>query len=201
MLPRHLLGASLEGGQTERAWGLRTPPAEIAGLGPFRLKEFVPGQRVVLERNPYYWKTDAGGTQLPYLNELVFTFSAGEDMQVMRFQAGESDVINRIAPKDYAVLQRDSARRGYALQDAGPVARIQLPVLQSERFREPEARPGGRLAFRQGGFRRHRSRRDRPACVPRLRRSAGERRRGGQQGVDSTRFRGRFVRWSAPGSC
>ena len=27
----------------------------------------------------------------------------------MRFQAGESDVISRIAPKDYAVLQRDSA--------------------------------------------------------------------------------------------
>ncbi len=120
MLPRHLLERAWREGRLKDVWGLRTPPAEIAGLGPFRLKEFAAGQRMVLERNPYYWKSDANGTPLPYLSEMAYTFSAGEDMQVMRFQSGESDVISRIAPKDYAVLQRDSARRGYVLQDAGP---------------------------------------------------------------------------------
>src|SRR3954470_8416467 len=47
MLPRHLLYRPWRDGKLNQAWGLRTPPAEIAGLGPFRLKEFVPGQRIV----------------------------------------------------------------------------------------------------------------------------------------------------------
>jgi peptide/nickel transport system substrate-binding protein len=118
ILPRHLLEKAYREGKLKEAWGLRTPPAEIAGLGPFRLKEYL-GQRLVLERNPHYWKQDAAGNRLPYLTELAFAFAATEDMQVMRFQTGESDVISRIAPKDSAVLQRDAARRGYAVQDGG----------------------------------------------------------------------------------
>jgi peptide/nickel transport system substrate-binding protein len=120
MLPRHLLERAWREGKLNEAWGLRTRPEEIAGLGPFRLVESVPGQRIVLERNPYYWKSDSAGTRLPYLNQLAFTFSAGEDMQVLRFHSGESDVISRITPRNYAVLRRDSARRRYALLDAGP---------------------------------------------------------------------------------
>ena len=38
----------------------------------------------------------------------------------MRFQSGESDVISRITARNSAALRRDSARRGYALLDAGP---------------------------------------------------------------------------------
>ena len=59
MLPRHLLEKPYREGRLARAWTLNTPPAQIAGLGPFRMKEYVPGQRLVLERNPYYWKADS----------------------------------------------------------------------------------------------------------------------------------------------
>ncbi|HEY7208996.1 MAG TPA: ABC transporter substrate-binding protein, partial [Bryobacteraceae bacterium] len=71
MLPRHLLEARLAQGTLQNAWTTGTPPAEIAGLGPFRLKEYVPGQHLVLERNPYYWKRDQGGQQLPYLDRIA----------------------------------------------------------------------------------------------------------------------------------
>ena len=89
VLPRHLLEAAWREGRLARAWTLNTPPAQIAGLGPFRMKEYVPGQRLVLERNPYYWKRDSRETPLPYLDQLVFLFVAGEDGQAMRFQAGK----------------------------------------------------------------------------------------------------------------
>jgi len=36
------------------------------------LEEYVAGEKLVLERNPYYWKKDAKGNRLPYLDELVF---------------------------------------------------------------------------------------------------------------------------------
>ncbi|HEY1342458.1 MAG TPA: ABC transporter substrate-binding protein [Bryobacteraceae bacterium] len=120
ILPRHLLERAWKEGKLVQAWTLRTPPAEIAGLGPFRLKEYVPGERVVLERNPYYWKADASGARLPYLAEVQYVFAGTEDGQVMRFQAGESDMISRISPKNYAVLEKDQQRRGYTLQNLGP---------------------------------------------------------------------------------
>jgi peptide/nickel transport system substrate-binding protein len=89
-------------------------------MGPYRLKEEVPGQRIVLERNPYYWKIDSAGNRLPYLSEIDFEFAGSENLQVLRFEAGESDILNRIGPQNYAALERDAERRGLRLVDAGP---------------------------------------------------------------------------------
>lgn len=120
ILPRHLLEKPYREGRLAQAWTLDTPPAAIAGLGPFRLKQYVPGQRIVLERNPYYWKTDRAGVRLPYLDELVFIVVPGEDAQVIRFQAGESDVIGRVGARNFAVLEKEQQARGYRMRDLGP---------------------------------------------------------------------------------
>lgn len=120
MLPKHLLETAYREGKLQDAWGLRTAPNAIAGLGPFRLKQYVAGQRVVLERNPYYWKSDAKGNGLPYLAELDFTMAGTEDMQVMRLESGEADLVSRISAKNYTALAKQSERRGYVLTDAGP---------------------------------------------------------------------------------
>ena len=118
ILPRHLLERAYQEGKLAQSWLLGTPPAQIAGLGPFRLKEYVPGQRLALERNPYYWKADAAGTQLPYLDELVFLFVTSADAQVLRFRAGETDVISRLTADNFNALARDL--RDASLVDAGP---------------------------------------------------------------------------------
>ncbi|MGA9185289.1 MAG: ABC transporter substrate-binding protein [Candidatus Acidiferrales bacterium] len=119
ILPRHLLENAYRGGSFSDAWPLSMAPSQFAGLGPFRLKEYVPGQRIVLERNPYYWKQDRSGTQLPYLNEVVFQFVTSEDAQVLRFQAGDADVLSRFSAENYAVLQKQAAAKHYHLEDLG----------------------------------------------------------------------------------
>jgi len=120
MMPRHLLEKSYQEGKFAQAWTLITPPAEIAGMGPFRLKEYVPGQKIVLERNPYFWKADRNNNRLPYLDELVFLFVGNEDAQVLRFQAGDTDLISRLSAENYSVLSKDAATRGIQLFDLGP---------------------------------------------------------------------------------
>ena len=105
VLPEHLLRSAYESGTLDRVWGIGTSPDEIAGLGPFRLKEFRPGDRVILERNPHYWKKDAEGNALPYLDELVFLFLPNDDAQVLSFQAGDSHIIDTLAPENFAVLE------------------------------------------------------------------------------------------------
>jgi len=119
ILPRHLLQSGYRAGGLAQAWSLSLPASEFAGLGPFRLKEYVAGQRVVLERNPYYWKADRAGNQLPYLNEVVFLFVPSEDAQVIRFQSGDTDVLSRFSAENFAVLQKQQGVKGYHLDDLG----------------------------------------------------------------------------------
>jgi peptide/nickel transport system substrate-binding protein len=120
MLPKHLLEKPYHEGHFAQAWSLNAQASEIAGLGPFRLKQYVPGQRIVVERNPYYWKVDRENQRLPYLDELVFLFVGTEDAQVMRFEAGETDIISRLSAENYNLLSRDKGRVGSQLADMGP---------------------------------------------------------------------------------
>jgi len=120
ILPRHLLEPTYRSGNFDQAWSLSMTPSQFAGLGPFRLKEYIPGQRVILERNPYYWKVDRSGNQLPYLNEVVFDFVPSEDAQVIRFQSGETDVLSRFSAENFAVLQKQESSKHYHVFDLGP---------------------------------------------------------------------------------
>jgi len=120
MLPRHLLEKPYHDGHFAQAWSLNAQAPEVAGLGPFRLKQYVAGQRIVLERNPYYWKVDQKNQRLPYLDELVFLFVGTEDAQVMRFEANETDMISRLSSENYNLLSREKSRAGSQLADMGP---------------------------------------------------------------------------------
>jgi peptide/nickel transport system substrate-binding protein len=120
ILPRHLLLQAYQSGNLSTAWNLQTPPADVAGLGPFRLKAYVPGERVVLGRNPFYWKVDRQGNRLPYLNEIDFVFAASQSVQAMRFEAGETDVISGLSPQSFSALEPFQNKRGYRLYDLGP---------------------------------------------------------------------------------
>jgi len=119
ILPRHLLEGAYHSGAFDKAWGIAMSPAEFAGLGPFKLKEYVPGQRIVLDRNPYYWKQDRSGQRLPYVDQVVFLFVASEDAQAIRFQAGETDLLTHFSSENYAVLEKQQSSRHYHLDDLG----------------------------------------------------------------------------------
>ena len=120
ILPRHLLETAYRKNDFSGAWSIMTPAAQFAGLGPFRLKEYVPGQRIALERNPYYWKQDRNGVRLPYVDEIDFLFVPSEDAQVIRFQSGDTDILSRFSADNFAVLEKQEAAKGYRVRDLGP---------------------------------------------------------------------------------
>jgi peptide/nickel transport system substrate-binding protein len=120
ILPRHLLEKPYREKHFDQAWSLNTPPSEIAGLGPFRVKQYLPGQQIILERNPYYWKVDRDNHRLPYVDELAFLFVGGEDQQIMRFEAGETDLVSRLSAENYTLLSREQRRAVWQLADLGP---------------------------------------------------------------------------------
>jgi peptide/nickel transport system substrate-binding protein len=120
ILPKHKLDAALRTGTLRQQWGPTTAPAELAGLGPFVLQEYKPGERVVLARNPRYWRRDAAGTQLPYLDRLTLEITPDQNAELLRMQSGQADLTqSEIRPDDYAVLKREAAAGKLRLADAG----------------------------------------------------------------------------------
>ncbi|HCF25792.1 MAG TPA: peptide ABC transporter substrate-binding protein, partial [Cyanobacteria bacterium UBA11049] len=53
-------------------WGMDTNPTKIISNGPYVVESYNPSQRIVFRRNPYYWRKDARGNQLPYIERLVW---------------------------------------------------------------------------------------------------------------------------------
>jgi peptide/nickel transport system substrate-binding protein len=164
ILPQHRLATAYEQGDLSKVWGPATAAAQIAGLGPFRLREYLSGERIVLERNPNYWKVDAQGGRLPYLDELVLLFVPSEDAQVIRFKAGETDIIEGINPSNFSELERGGEQAPYEVRDLGAgLSYVFLVFNQNDGDGE---RPAG-LETRQSWFRRRAFRQAVSAAVDR----------------------------------
>jgi peptide/nickel transport system substrate-binding protein len=107
ILPKHKLGPTLDTGALRDAWGLTTPPSELAGLGPFVLTEYRPGERLTFARNPHYWRRDAGGEPLPLLDNLVLMVVPDQNAELLRLESGDADLVSgEIRPDDLAAIKR-----------------------------------------------------------------------------------------------
>ncbi len=84
-------------------WSLGTPASEFVGLGPYRFVRYDVDQQVVLERNPYYWKVDPNGVQLPYFDQFVFLIVPDLNTAFLKFKAGETDTFAP-RPTDWPLL-------------------------------------------------------------------------------------------------
>lgn len=118
-LPRHKLEAAYTQGEFSKAWGVTTAAADLVVSGAFMLKEYAPDQRTVLARNPNYWKKDKAGTQLPYLDELVIEAIPDANTALLKFQQGEVDLLDNLAPANFATLKQQTPA-GLTVKDYGP---------------------------------------------------------------------------------
>ena len=120
IFPRHRLEAALVAGRFRDAWGLATPLADIVGLGPFVVRDYVPGERLVFARNDRYWRRDETGAALPYLAELELQFVPDANAESLRLQSGEVDVVTDfVRPDDLATFRRLASEGRVQLADAG----------------------------------------------------------------------------------
>jgi len=120
ILPRHRLVAALEAGTFVTAWGLDTPPKELVGLGPFVLREYAPGQRLVFERNVRYFGRAADGTALPYLDRIVLDIIPDQSAELLRLESGQLDMMaSEVSPDGYAPLKRAAEEGRVKLLDLG----------------------------------------------------------------------------------
>lgn len=118
IVPRHALETAHKEGKFAQMWGLDTPPEQIITSGPFIVGSVTAGEQITLKRNPNYWKKDASGNPLPYLEGLTVLTLADNNNALARLQQGGLDVLDNLRPADYAALR--AAPGNLAVYDLGP---------------------------------------------------------------------------------
>lgn len=118
VIPRHKLEADWKAGRISEALNVDTPPAEVVGTGPFKIKQYLSGERVILERNPNYWKQDEKGQRLPYLDEIVFLNVPDLAAMDVAFEAGKVDA-HTITPDKYKRFKELEQSGNFTIYELG----------------------------------------------------------------------------------
>lgn len=94
--PKHVYEPAVKKGKEyfESFLSTNTNPKTFVTSGAFRLKEYVPAQRVVFERNPNYYMINKNNEKLPYLDRLVYMIVGDLNNEVLKFEGEEIDVIS-----------------------------------------------------------------------------------------------------------
>ncbi|HYA22891.1 MAG TPA: ABC transporter substrate-binding protein, partial [Terriglobales bacterium] len=121
---------------------------EMAVLGPYYVAENKAGSYLILKRNPYYWKHDAAGRQLPYVDSVRLDILQNQDTEILRLLRGEIHFINSLNPEYFDKVTSENPGMAH---DAGvsldseeiwfnQVARSPLPEYKKQWFRSTNFR-------------------------------------------------------------
>jgi peptide/nickel transport system substrate-binding protein len=124
ILPKHALLSSIKTNDSSgkpkflSTWGMDTAPAKIVSNGPYVVESYAPSERVVFRRNPYYWRKDAQGNQLPYIERLVWQIVESTDTALIQFRSGGLDTV-AVGPGTFALLKREEKRGNFNIYNGG----------------------------------------------------------------------------------
>jgi len=117
-------------------------------VAAYQMKIGWPAPQCVAERNPYYWKVDPDGNQLPYIDRITFTTAFDTTVLNLKVMNGEADFqIRRVDAGNYTLFKERGRELGYrtlASPSTNPTciyvnqysrdAKLR-PILQDRRFR------------------------------------------------------------------
>ena len=163
ILPAHVLRSLVRStdangnSQFLSTWSTDTNPQKIIGNGPYILESYTPSHRVVLRRNPYYWRFDDRGHPLPHIERIVLSIISSTDNQLLRFRSGELDSLD-VNPEMFRLLKREEKQGKYTIYNGGPTLNIRFVGFNLNKARNSQSKPFvdpiksrwfNNLAFRQ----------------------------------------------------
>lgn len=104
--PRHLYEPAKREGGVEAVLNLLsvdTDVTTIPSVGAYHIVEYTPGVRVVLQRNPRYWKEDEWGTGIPYVERAIYRIVPDQNTEFLLFKDGTKDAYSA-RPEDLEEL-------------------------------------------------------------------------------------------------
>jgi peptide/nickel transport system substrate-binding protein len=101
---------------------------DLPSLEPWILRTKPPSDRFIFERNPYYYRVDKAGNQLPYIDRVVMSLTDSRLISA-KTAAGASDLQARyLAFGDYTFLRQSEDRNHYKVRlwQTGPGSQFAL---------------------------------------------------------------------------
>ncbi|MBW4659216.1 MAG: ABC transporter substrate-binding protein [Drouetiella hepatica Uher 2000/2452] len=124
ILPKHILEKTVRetdsDGQLKflSTWGTNTDPSKIVGSGPYVMSSYTPNERVIFQRNPYYWRKDAQGNPLPYIERLIWSIVDSGEASLMQFRSGDLDVAG-VGAATFSLLKKEEKRGKFTIINSG----------------------------------------------------------------------------------
>ena len=100
-------------------WGINTKPTDLVSNGMFVLDSYMPAERLVFKKNPYYWRKDSKGIQQPYINKFIWQIVDSADTALMQFRSGNLDAYG-VSPSFFTLLKKEEQKGGYQIYNGGP---------------------------------------------------------------------------------
>lgn len=119
ILPKHKLAQAVAEKKFESAYGINTPPDQLVGSGPYKLKQYKAGEFTLLERNPLFHVQDKAGTQLPYFDNLIYSVVPDMNAMSLRMLAGESDIHENVRPDEFDRFKAAADAGKFKLESLG----------------------------------------------------------------------------------
>lgn len=124
ILPKHILEKTLVKDSKGKlkflsTWGIDTPPDQLVVNGAYKLESYSTGQRVIYQKNPYYWQKDQQGNQLPYIDRIIWQIVENTETSLLQFRSGSLDGIG-ITPEYFSLLKKESQRGNFTIYNGGP---------------------------------------------------------------------------------
>ncbi|MDF5726543.1 MAG: ABC transporter substrate-binding protein [Rhizonema sp. PD38] len=125
ILPKHALLKSVKAKDAKgnpqflSTWKTDTNPSEIVVNGAYKIESYTPSQRVVFRRNPYYWRKDSQGNQLPYVERIIWEIIESTDTIVLQFRSGGLDTV-QVSPENFSLLKQEEKRGKFRIYNGGP---------------------------------------------------------------------------------
>lgn len=119
--PKHILEPVTEKGKQAFSsfWGSNTNPKDFVTSGAFRLKEYVPAQRLVYERNPNYYVIDEKGQKLPYLDKYIILIVGDLNNELLKFKSKELDTVG-LRSSNVPLFKEQEKDSDYKVYNLGP---------------------------------------------------------------------------------
>ncbi len=125
ILPKHIFETSIQEKDAKgnlkflTMWGTDTNPKEIVGNGPYMIESYRPSERLVFKPNPYYWRKDEQGGNLPRIERIVLQIIESDTNQMIRFRSGDLDNLE-VKPEAFPLLKQEEKRGGFTIYNGGP---------------------------------------------------------------------------------
>ncbi len=155
--PRHALEPAVEDGRFSNMWDKSVNPREVIGCGMYKLWTYRDGERVVLVRNPDYFRFNSFGDRMPYIDRVVYSIIRGADLSRDAFEEGRLDMTG-VPGKDFKRMFRQQRVSDFTIYRRGPSTGTRFLVLnqnpRADAAGKPFVRPHKLAWFRDVRFRR-----------------------------------------------